>query len=85
VYGAPANNNTCSSQTFLVGGDVPVKRIINGLWQSSGGWGPAVDNTDAVDAMLEMHARGFTIFDGLLYVRIHGAWCFINGGASIVY
>jgi hypothetical protein len=60
------NNKTCSSQAFLVGGDVPVKRIISSLWQMGAGWGPAVDNTAAVDAMLEMHVRGSTTFDGLL-------------------
>ncbi|KAG0598449.1 hypothetical protein M758_12G074600 [Ceratodon purpureus] len=37
-------------------------RVINGMWQTSGGWG-RIDNEDAVDAMLRYVDAGFTTFD----------------------
>lgn len=37
-------------------------RVINGMWQTSGGWG-RIDSDDAVDAMLRYVDAGFTTFD----------------------
>lgn len=37
-------------------------RIVNGMWQTSGGWGRIVPD-DAVDAMLRYTDAGFTTFD----------------------
>uniref|UniRef100_A0A7C8ZJV0 NADP-dependent oxidoreductase domain-containing protein n=1 Tax=Opuntia streptacantha TaxID=393608 RepID=A0A7C8ZJV0_OPUST len=37
-------------------------RILNGMWQTSGGWG-RIDRDDAVDAMLRYADAGFTTFD----------------------
>ncbi|KAG0554186.1 hypothetical protein KC19_12G070500 [Ceratodon purpureus] len=37
-------------------------RVINGMWQTSGGWG-RIDNEDAVDAMLRYVDAGFSTFD----------------------
>ncbi|KAJ9699463.1 hypothetical protein PVL29_008177 [Vitis rotundifolia] len=37
-------------------------RIVNGMWQTSGGWGRIVPD-DAVDAMLRYADAGFTTFD----------------------
>lgn len=48
----------------LIGGDLPIKRIINGLWQTSGGWGPKVTNEVAGKALQNVANSGFTTFDG---------------------
>lgn len=48
----------------MLGGDLPCKRILNGLWQTSGGWGPAVGNKQAVEAMYQQFTKGYTTFDG---------------------
>lgn len=57
------------------------KRILHGLWQTSGGWG-AIEASKAVDMMERLVDRGFTTFDladhygpaedliGLLYERL---------------
>ncbi|KAJ0976751.1 hypothetical protein J5N97_012225 [Dioscorea zingiberensis] len=37
-------------------------RVINGMWQTSGGWG-SIDRDDAVDAMLRYADAGLTTFD----------------------
>ncbi|PIA39252.1 hypothetical protein AQUCO_02700438v1 [Aquilegia coerulea] len=37
-------------------------RVVNGLWQTSGGWGK-IDRDKAVDAMLSYADNGFTTFD----------------------
>ena len=50
--------------SVMLRGDLPCKRIINGLWQTSGGWGPKVNNQEAVNAMYNLYLRGFTSFDG---------------------
>ena len=50
--------------SVLLGGKQPCKRIINGLWQTSGGWSlQQVPNAEAVAMMLDLHRRGFTTFD----------------------
>lgn len=37
-------------------------RVINGMWQTSGGWG-RIERDDAVDAMLRYVDAGFNTFD----------------------
>ncbi|KAL5710691.1 hypothetical protein ACHQM5_021225 [Ranunculus cassubicifolius] len=37
-------------------------RVVNGLWQTSGGWG-RIDRSNAVDAMLRYSDAGFTTYD----------------------
>ncbi|KAG2376591.1 uncharacterized protein HKW66_Vig0242210 [Vigna angularis] len=37
-------------------------RVVNGMWQTSGGWG-RIDRDDAVDAMLKYADAGLTTFD----------------------
>eukprot|EP00250_Pteridium_aquilinum_P006696 c16560_g2_i1 orf=78-1082(+) len=52
------------SQTVVRnGGDMlEICRVINGMWQTSGGWGN-IDPRAAVDAMLRHADAGFTTFD----------------------
>jgi hypothetical protein len=50
--------------SVMLRGELPCKRIINGLWQTSGGWGPKVSSTEAVNAMYQLYMKGFTSFDG---------------------
>lgn len=37
-------------------------RVLNGMWQASGGWGK-IDRNDAVDAMLRHADAGLSTFD----------------------
>ena len=37
-------------------------RVLNGMWQTSGGWG-RIDRDDAVEAMLQYSDAGLTTFD----------------------
>lgn len=37
-------------------------RVVNGMWQTSGGWGK-IDRDNAVDAMLSYADAGFNTFD----------------------
>ncbi|VFQ94164.1 unnamed protein product [Cuscuta campestris] len=41
---------------------VEICRILNGMWQTSGGWG-RIDRNDAVEAMLKHADAGLTTFD----------------------
>ncbi|KAL9262622.1 Flagellar radial spoke protein 5-like protein [Drosera capensis] len=41
---------------------IDICRVINGMWQMSGGWG-SIDNDDAVDAMLRHADAGLATFD----------------------
>jgi aryl-alcohol dehydrogenase-like predicted oxidoreductase len=42
--------------------DLPIRRLLNGLWQVSGGHG-RIDPAAAIDAMLRYHDAGFTTWD----------------------
>ena len=42
--------------------DLPICRILNGMWQVSGAHG-RIDSAAAVDAMLAYHDAGFTTWD----------------------
>ncbi|KAH9323876.1 hypothetical protein KI387_018515 [Taxus chinensis] len=45
------------------GGDkLEICRVINGMWQTSGGWGK-IERNSSVDAMLKYADNGFTTFD----------------------
>ena len=37
-------------------------RVLNGMWQTSGGWG-RIDRNDAVEAMLRYADAGLSTFD----------------------
>lgn len=39
-----------------------ITRVVNGMWQTSGGWG-RIDGDNAVDAMLKYADAGLTTFD----------------------
>lgn len=39
-----------------------ISRVVNGMWQTSGGWGQ-IDRDNAVDAMLKYADAGLTTFD----------------------
>jgi hypothetical protein len=41
---------------------LPICRVLNGMWQTSGGWGP-IDRDAAVVAMLAYADAGLTTFD----------------------
>ena len=41
---------------------IDISRVVNGMWQTSGGWG-RIDRDGAVDAMLKYADAGFTTFD----------------------
>jgi aryl-alcohol dehydrogenase-like predicted oxidoreductase len=54
-----------SVPSVVLGGSLHVKRIINGLWQtSSPAWGAPPPAAARVDAMAAMFAKGFSAFDG---------------------
>ncbi|KAG6481460.1 hypothetical protein ZIOFF_058064 [Zingiber officinale] len=49
--------------TVKNGGDeLVICRVLNGMWQTSGGWGP-IDRDDAVEAMLRYADAGLSTFD----------------------
>ncbi|KAL3718293.1 hypothetical protein ACJRO7_003432 [Eucalyptus globulus] len=49
--------------TLKNGGDaLDICRVLNGMWQTGGGWG-RIDRDDAVDAMLRHADAGFSTFD----------------------
>ncbi|GJM99580.1 hypothetical protein PR202_ga16698 [Eleusine coracana subsp. coracana] len=54
----PARVTTVSNR----GDTLPICRVLNGMWQTSGGWGP-IDRDAAVDAMLAYADAGLTTFD----------------------
>lgn len=39
-----------------------ITRVVNGMWQTSGGWGK-IDRDEAVDSMLKYADAGLTTFD----------------------
>ena len=49
--------------TLKSGNDsLEICRVLNGMWQTSGGWG-RIDRNDAVDAMLRYADAGLSTFD----------------------
>lgn len=61
-FSAPAG---ASVPSVVLGGNLHVKRIINGLWQtSSPAWGAPPPAAARVEAMAAMFGKGLTSFDG---------------------
>lgn len=59
---APISDATMAIPSIELRSGVKIKRIINGMWQTSGGWGK-IESKAAVAAMGELAAAGFTSFD----------------------
>ncbi|KAF3320101.1 putative aldo-keto reductase 2 [Carex littledalei] len=59
-----AEEETRSLVTVVKNGEdsLDICRVLNGMWQTSGGWGP-IDRDNAVDAMLYYADAGLTTFD----------------------
>ncbi|KAM0839543.1 hypothetical protein ACQ4PT_010114 [Festuca glaucescens] len=53
---------TLSSSRGGADSSLPICRVLNGMWQTSGGWG-RIDRADAVDAMLAYADNGLSTFD----------------------
>ena len=49
-------------KTIQLTPDLQICRILNGMWQVSGGHGQ-IDNTAAISDMLEYHMSGFSTWD----------------------
>ncbi|MFB5606011.1 MAG: hypothetical protein ACE5R7_06950 [Nitrosarchaeum sp.] len=47
---------------IMLSDDLSICRILNGMWQVSGGHGQ-IDPTSAISEMLEYHKDGFTTWD----------------------
>jgi len=63
--GLMASAASSAVPSVMLGGDLPCKRIINGLWQtSSPSWGAAPPAAARVDAMFAAYVKGFSSFDG---------------------
>ena len=60
---APPPHSTVAIPSVLLGGDLPCRRLLVGLWQTSGGWGPAVANEAAAAAIVRLASQGYTTFD----------------------
>jgi hypothetical protein len=59
-----AEEETIKATTVVKNGEdsLEICRVLNGMWQTSGGWG-AIDRDNAVDAMLYYADAGLTTFD----------------------
>ena len=53
---------TLESSRFQLTPDMSICRVLNGMWQVSGGHGP-IDLDSAIDSMQAHHDRGFTTWD----------------------
>ena len=53
---------TLSSSRGGTESSLAICRVLNGMWQTSGGWG-RIDRADAVEAMLAYADRGLSTFD----------------------
>lgn len=53
-----------NSRIVVINGkdSLDICRVVNGMWQTSGGWG-RIDRSDAVDAMLKYADAGLTTFE----------------------
>ena len=51
-----------ASSRFPFAADLPICRILNGMWQVSGAHG-AIDPARAIEAMFAYHDAGFTTWD----------------------
>lgn len=55
-------------------------RVVNGMWQTSGGWGK-IERDQAVDAMLRHVDAGFTTFD----MADHCMFCLLHAAAPLSF
>ncbi|MFS8011603.1 putative oxidoreductase [Helianthus anomalus] len=63
VTGVASENRQQLVTTVKNGNDsLEICRVLNGMWQTSGGWG-RIDRDDAVEAMLKYADAGLTTFD----------------------
>ncbi|CAN1832448.1 hypothetical protein LINPERHAP1_LOCUS33479 [Linum perenne] len=64
TYGpAPAEVKVARRVTVTNGSDsLEICRVLNGMWQTSGGWG-SIDRNNAVEAMLRYSDAGLSTFD----------------------
>ena len=53
---------TMSASRLQITPDLEICRILNGMWQVSGGHGP-IDRGSAVEEMFSYHDAGFTTWD----------------------
>lgn len=59
------------SVTVKNGNDsLEICRVLNGMWQTSGGWG-RIDRDDAVEAMLRYADAGLSTFDMADHCKFH--------------
>ncbi|KAJ4775640.1 Voltage-gated potassium channel subunit beta-1 [Rhynchospora pubera] len=64
AIGAEEETKRATTTTVVKNGEdsLEICRVLNGMWQTSGGWGP-IDRDNAVDAMLTYADSGLTTFD----------------------
>ncbi|KAJ4776224.1 Voltage-gated potassium channel subunit beta-2 [Rhynchospora pubera] len=64
AIGAEEETKRATTTTVVKNGEdsLEICRVLNGMWQTSGGWGP-IDRDSAVDAMLTYADSGLTTFD----------------------
>ncbi|RWW11316.1 hypothetical protein BHE74_00059559 [Ensete ventricosum] len=65
VSAAPGEDQKTSGRVATVknsGDSLMICRVLNGMWQTSGGWG-SIDRDDAVEAMLRYADAGLSTFD----------------------
>ncbi|CAN1832444.1 Uncharacterized oxidoreductase At1g06690, chloroplastic [Linum perenne] len=73
TYGpAPAEVKVARRVTVTNGSDsLEICRVLNGMWQTSGGWG-SIDRNNAVEAMLRYSDAGLSTFDMADHSRSYG-------------
>lgn len=59
-------------------------RVLNGMWQTSGGWG-RIDRDDAVDAMLRYADAGLTTFDMADHCMLQNPKSFYGDDVVVIY
>lgn len=71
AVGVAAGNRKPLVTTVKNGNDsLEICRVLNGMWQTSGGWG-RIDRDGAVDAMLKYADAGLSTFDMADHCKIH--------------
>ncbi|KAI3520609.1 hypothetical protein L1887_10059 [Cichorium endivia] len=71
AVGVAAENRKQLVTTVKNGNDsLEICRVLNGMWQTSGGWG-RIDRDAAVDAMLKYADAGLSTFDMADHCKIH--------------
>ncbi|CAH1421879.1 unnamed protein product [Lactuca virosa] len=71
AVGVTAENQKPLVITVKNGNDsLEICRVLNGMWQTSGGWG-RIDRDGVVDAMLKYADAGLSTFDMADHCKIH--------------